>query len=147
MQKIKLKNSDKVVLVDDSDVQSLSAYDWYISNSGYAYTRWKFAPIMLMHCYIIGQKDGLVIDHINRDRLDNRRLNLRHITQRKNCLNRGTPSNNKIGLKGVHMKKNTGRYCSQIYYNGVKEHLGYFDTAEEAKTVYDRRWIELFEMK
>lgn len=67
-----------------------------------------------------------VIDHINRNRSDNRIQNLRVVSQTENMQNQN--------VKGFF--KNKKRYGSQIQIDGVRKHLGTFDTKEEAAAAY-----------
>ena len=69
------------------------------------------------------------IDHINRDKLDNRIINLRSVTQQENCFNRG-------GVKGYSLYKKTNQYVAYITAHGKRIHLGLFNTEEEAKNVH-----------
>lgn len=78
---------------------------------------------------------GLVVDHINHDKNDNRRENLRVCTRRENMLNQQTRSDSKTGLKGVLNRR--GRYYAYIKLEGRQEHLGVFSTKEEAAMAYD----------
>ncbi|MGW6257635.1 HNH endonuclease [Streptomyces sp. NPDC055085] len=72
---------------------------------------------------------GHLIDHINRDRLDNRRSNLRFLTFSESNMNRTL---NKCSKYGVGVRKYRGRYNARVKRNRVEIHLGTFDTPEEA---------------
>lgn len=82
------------------------------------------------------------IDHINGIRNDNRFCNLREATPSQNQANKSTSVNNVSGYKGVH--KNGKKWRAQIEVNRKKIHLGYYDTPEEAHTVYVAKAKELF---
>jgi hypothetical protein len=87
MKTIKLNNSEKTVKVDDEDYPVLSRLNWYISDGGYAITD---SPVkhIKMHKLIIGPVPSrCVIDHINRNKLDNRKTNLRVVSCRENLIN------------------------------------------------------------
>ena len=91
-----------------------------------------------MHRFIMDFPKGLVIDHINRNGLDNRRSNLRIVTSRQNSWN------NSIGInygsskyKGVHWLTRDRKWHSVIYNSGRKIHLGKFDDEAEAARAYD----------
>ena len=73
-----------------------------------------------------------IIDHKDGDILNNRIDNLRPATTGQNMHNRRLNENNTSGHKGVSFKKKTKRWVANIRVDGVKIHLGYFDTAEEA---------------
>jgi hypothetical protein len=74
------------------------------------------------------------VDHINRNKMDNRIVNLRMCSTSNNCMNSIKKSNNKTGYKGVC--KGNGGYTAQIYLNGKKYHLGTFKTAFYAYVQY-----------
>ncbi len=77
-----LLTQGRVTVIDDADAH-LARYKWFYGE-GYAGRR---KDGMLHHCIVGFPLDGLVVDHINRDTLDNRRVNLRIVTQRENLLN------------------------------------------------------------
>ncbi|WP_087139080.1 HNH endonuclease [Brevundimonas diminuta] len=91
-----------------------------------------------MHRQIMGDPTGQVVDHINRDPLDNRRENLRLCTAAENVRNRSPASGRTF--KGVF--RNGRRWTARIRINGVLENLGTYDTAKEAATHYDKRAAE-----
>lgn len=77
--------------------------------------------------------DGF-IDHINRDRGDNRISNLRVATHAENARNRPAASHNKTGLKGV--QEHRGKFRARIVCDGERVSVGTFETAEEAHSAY-----------
>lgn len=78
------------------------------------------------------------IDHINGIRDDNRWENLREVSSLGNNRNKGVRNDNKSGYRGVHKVKNRWRARIQYVLNGISisEHIGYFDTLEEAHAAY-----------
>lgn len=87
----------------------------------------------LLHRLVIGAEKGEVIDHINGNKLDNRRENLRRTTHQRNAQNlQGAQKNNKLGLRGVWQCRKTGRFRAAATVNGKKQYAGYFDTHDEA---------------
>ena len=80
--------------------------------------------------------DNLEIDHKNRIRNDNRFSNLRECTRSQNNCNSRTRSTNRLGIKGVHFEKHTGKFRAEIALNHKSKHLGRFLTAEEAHAAY-----------
>lgn len=85
-----------------------------------------------------GKWSNLEIDHINRDPLDNRIINLREATKSQNATNRGIRKDNKSGFKGVYFHRATKKWTSRIVKstNGGQRSLGYFDTPEAAYEAY-----------
>jgi hypothetical protein len=79
---------------------------------------------------------GLVIDHINGNRSDNRIENLRICTFQQNHFNRGKQSNNKSGFKGVSWHKQKQKWVAQIKIDGRNKFLGYFVDPEKAYEKY-----------
>ena len=85
-----------------------------------------------IHRLIMGSPKGLQIDHINVNGLDNRRSNLRIVTNKSNGKNTAIGSNNTTGHIGVSLNKNTGKYEANIKVDYKKIHLGVFSSFEEA---------------
>lgn len=128
----------KFAKVDDEDFEKLSIAKWFtlkIYNTFYARSKFKGKKVVYMHRIILGLKngDGIIIDHINGDGLDNRKINLRKVTQRVNLQN--THSHREGKIVGARIKSN-GKYESTIYANGSAHYLGVFPTAREASKVY-----------
>ena len=74
-----------------------------------------------------------MIDHINRNPLDNRKCNLRVVTQLENTWNRGICKRNKSGVNGVYKHKN--KWGVAINYKRKRIYLGLYETIEEAEKV------------
>jgi len=125
-------------LVDDTDYEMLSLYVWCL-NDGYACTnlktKGKYVSVR-MHRMIMGYPASK-IDHINGNRSDNRRSNLRLCSHRENLRNRGATKANTTGYKGVHLRKDTGKFQAHIKANGKRKSLGCFQTAKEAAQAYN----------
>ena len=83
------------------------------------------------------------IDHINGVRDDNRLDNLREATRGQNCQNTGRRTDNSSGVKGVHLRKDTGKYSASIMVDGKTSYLGSFDTLEEAKMAREQEEVKL----
>ena len=72
------------------------------------------------------------VDHINRNRLDNRKENLRFVTSTQNNINMGVCKINTSGYKGVNWDKRRQKWRARIKLHRKEIHLGYFETKEEA---------------
>lgn len=137
MKKIPLTKG-KFALVDNDDFEWLNQFKWCINSHGYAMRR-KGKTIVYMHREILGNGKDEHTDHINHDRLNNQRYNLRICTKAENLRNRTKPFTGKgkyIGVKSYEAKKGI-RWRALIGHDGKVEHLGMFDTEKEAALAYD----------
>lgn len=89
-------------------------------------------------------KPGQLVDHINHNRADNRKKNLRLCSGSENDRNRKRYSNNTSGITGVFFDKKRGKWVANITYNGRKIYLGRFQTKEEAVLTRLTKEVELF---
>lgn len=79
-----------------------------------------------------GEWPGAEIDHINRDRSDNRWSNLRDVPSKANAANRGMRAGNASGVQGVSWHKTRRRWYAHIRQDGAQKSLGYFEKFEDA---------------
>jgi len=129
---------NKQTKVDDEDFEYLNRWKWYCNNTGYAgrehYMGSHKRKTILMHRLILQAQTGQEVDHINGDKLDNRKSNLRFVTRTQNLQNRAWR------LKGVSRKseKTRGprRWVARINVDGKTKFLGDFYTPEEAEQAY-----------
>lgn len=134
-------------LVDDLDYPLFSKYRWHLSGrypSKVVYDKiTKKKTKVKMHQMILSCPLGMVIDHINRNPLDNRRENLRICTSSQNSMNRAASKNNPARYKGVHCHKD-GYYVASIKGKGKSWHLGFFATPIDAAKAYNDKAKVLF---
>lgn len=90
-----------------------------------------------MHRLVANSPEDAYTDHINGDKLDNRKCNLRICSDSENLMNSKVRVDNKSGYKGVFQEKRTLRWCAQINIDKVRIHLGTFSSPEEAAIAYD----------
>ena len=136
MAKLKL-SKNKETVVDDEDFEYLSKWKWSYSSSGYA-VRQNKGKLVSMHRQIIKPKKRLVVDHINGDKLDNTRKNLRICTVSQNCHNSNVHKDSRTGLKGVTFEKQQVNkpWRARIMVRGEKTDLGLFKTKQGAHKAY-----------
>jgi hypothetical protein len=141
-----LSNVKACTLVDPDIARRMRAMgkNWHVHKGYVAITRGSGAAAKrtYLHRLVAVTKRGLLIDHKNGDRLDNRRSNLRLATSSQNGANVGKLSTNTVGFKGVvpHGK----RFRAYIHKYGKTKYIGTFDTAEAAACEYDRAAKRLF---
>lgn len=134
MKKIKLTQG-KFAVVDDDDFAVLNQHNWYYTPIGYAARNipgGKYRTILYMHKVISGNLGKSITDHINMNKLDNRKSNLRVATTTQNVLNRGLQKNNTSGCKGVSWHKKLKLWRVRVKLNGVEKSCGYFKDLESA---------------
>ena len=159
LKKIRLTSGDDVI-VDKNDFDYLNQWNWYLSITGYAYRyswdkdksktlskkdKWKAHKGIYMHRLVNDTPCGFETDHINRNKLDNRKCNLRTVNRRQNTINRGLNKNNTSGYKGIYFDKKTNKWCVEIKNNYKKIWLGRFDNIYNAIKV--RKQAELISHK
>ena len=139
MKEIQLTRG-KIAVIDDEDFDKISKYHWRYHSEGYAIALVRNnvgeTTSIYMHRLINKTPDGFHTDHINRNKLDNRRENLRTVTRRQNQSNMKTNSRNKTGFKGVY-QDHLGGWMARMRIHGKKRSLGRFKTIEEAAKRYN----------
>lgn len=139
MKTIELSAGRGAALVSDEDFGALSQFRWHLHSAGYAYRAVKNAgkqTNFLMHREVAQPDPGFVVDHINGNRLDNRRENLRVCTYAENARNNGAIKKSSA-LRGVSWHAKAGKWRATIKLNGKSKHVGYFATEAEAAAAYD----------
>lgn len=134
-----------VALVDDEDFDALAGFRWQASrrHSGRYYAQRAStveevaagaSSCVTMHRQIMAAKPGQMVDHINRDTLDNRRVNMRFATNAQNCANavRGA---NKLGYRGVYASRN--KFRASISVNLRVFHTTTYPDPVSAAMAYD----------
>ena len=126
-------------LIDLEDIDKVKKYRWCLHN-GYA----KNNDIGVLHRFIISCPEGMEVDHINRNRLDNRKSNLRVVTHQQNNMNKGVTKSNTSGYPGVYWYKNRNKWQVGIKVNYKQIFLGYFNDLEEAIEIRKQAEIKYF---
>ena len=138
MIEIPLRRARVVVahaLIDDIDADRIAGRTWRITSYGYAITSIDQSRNVLMHRMILDAPAGLVTDHVNGDKLDNRRENLRLVHQAQNNQNLPPHRTGTSPYRGVSWRTAKGRWAAQACVNNRQHHLGYFDDELEAARV------------
>jgi hypothetical protein len=141
MKRIKLTQG-KFAFVDDSNFKELNKYKWYYSYYGYAVRarsrrlnvegKRKF---IRMHREIMRCPKGKEVDHIDGNKLNNQKYNLRICTSSQNRMNKGKHFDNTSGYKGVSFVR--GKIISKIMVEGKIKYLGTFPDVISAAKAYD----------
>jgi hypothetical protein len=123
-------------MIDLEYIDKIKDYKWHISDSGYAINN----KVGSLHRFIMNPPDNMVVDHINRNKLDNRECNLRICTHQQNDWNKSVISTNTSGFTGV-IKTQWNTWQARIEVNGKRITIGSFKTIEEA--IEARRQAEI----
>lgn len=127
--------------IDDEDYPIVQGRAWYITKRGYVATSIRKdgkVNNVNLHRLLIKTDGNVDVDHINGNKMDNRRTNLRICTHQQNSCNQKKRSTNKSGYTGVSFFKATGQYEAYIWCNYKKIYLGLFDSAVEAAMARDK---------
>jgi hypothetical protein len=140
-RKIPLRNKHGVevgkALVDADDYERLTKVKWHLLN-GYALC----TTIGSMHRVVMNCKPGdPMVDHIDQNRLNNRKCNLRFATLSQNMANRKKREGCTSKYVGVNVDK--GKWRSQIIVDGKYHYLGRFVNEEDAARAVNAKWKEL----
>lgn len=126
----------KIAIIDKKDFEKVKDYNWYCSTIGYAVAKIPGGATIRMHRLIVDALPNVGIDHINTNKLDNRRENLRSASAQQNSFNRGRNKNNKSGYKNVCYHKQAQKWRAYIVKNNKQISLGLYNTPEEAFEAY-----------
>lgn len=139
----------RYTIIDSIDFEWLNQYRWQVDSDGYAVRRMLKGEghrngKIRMPRFIVNPPKGMVVDHINGNKLDNRRENLRVCTQAENARNRKVTKRNKCGYKGIYWVERDKRWKGYIHVKGKGLHLGYFKTLLEGAQAYDQAALKYF---
>lgn len=127
---------------DGTNIYARTLYDRYYDDSGKRHNIYIMMHQLLQKTYY-SNKDGLVMDHINGNTMDNRKQNLRETTRQKNMINIKTPRSNKTGHKGIYKTAN-GKFQARIHINKKTVYLGVYEIYEDAVRVREAAEIEYY---
>ena len=155
MKKIQLgghkKNSlvQGYAIVDDDDFEELNKYKWCLAN-GYAVRgiflgidaklvgrkKYKY-KLIFIHRVIMETPSGMETDHINGNKIDNRKYNLRICTKSQNKMNVLPSKRNTSGFKGCYFEKDRKLWRAYIVINKTYKTLGRFEDKKGAAIAYN----------
>ena len=129
--------------IDIDDIDKVKEYRWGLYNRGYVICTNKSNKTSL-HRFIMNCPKDKVVDHINHDKLDNRKCNLRICTQQQNTINKCKSKVNTSGHTGVSWHKKGNKWQVHICVNNKQMHLGVYDDLEEAIKVRKEAEMKYF---
>lgn len=155
MMKIKLFETYGVLRIGETDflfdIENLKIIyqhdSWYCDKDGYLVSSYFYNGVrrfVRFHRLVMHAKPGQVVDHINKNKADNRKNNLRCCERFENDRNRGLYSSNTSGVSGVCFDKQRKKWIASITYNHKRINLGRYEIKEEAVRARLTKEIELY---
>lgn len=147
---IKTLSDGSLFLYSEQDFVKVHLYGWHKSKAGYVVASKKVDgkwTVVYFHREILGltKSNPEVVDHIDGNPLNNRRENLRIVTQSENLQNASKRSSSTSRYKGVSYYTRDSKWSAQIHHPTLgKLHLGYFDTELQAAEVYNKAARQIF---
>jgi dephospho-CoA kinase len=137
-----------LALVDAEDFEKAQIHQWRFDVShGYVYANAKDEngnhQKIYLHRFITDAPTGMVVDHINRDKLDNRKQNLQIVTQKVNAMYQVRAPHKKSGYIGVRPSKSGAKWKSTISVVGKEHHVGRFNNRHDAARAYNEVALSL----
>ena len=134
------------LLVDSEFLPEILKHAWKNNRNNYfSFDKrmGKKSIVVYLHRLITNTPKGFEVDHINHDKLDNRKCNLRICTRSENLCNKVLSDKNTSGYKGVCYSKDKKKWQAVIGKSNKSTYLGYFNTPEEAYAAYCKAAKEL----
>lgn len=146
MATVRINIGKAIAIADDEDNEMLANYAWRLHTDGYAVSNFyeprdarkkmshdnRVNRIVRMHRIVMGAQRGQEVDHINGDRLDNRRGNLRIVTSSQNKMNSAIRKDNRTGHKGVFYERTRGQWLAYVKVSGKCIFRRRFRTKQQA---------------
>lgn len=136
---VKMSNTNSYMLCDAEDWENWKQYTWHENGTSHYACTHIDGKLEKYHWHLVKRVKGYVVDHINRNRLDNRSRNIRQVTQHVNSTNTKLSKANKSGIKGV-IKTKSGKWMAYIFFNGRNINLGTY--TEKSSAVSARKSAE-----
>ena len=134
-------------LFDIEDLPIIKSHIWYRDKDGYLVSCYYYngqQRFVRFHRIVMHAQAGQFVDHINKNRADNRKQNLRCCNRSENMRNRGLCSSNTSGVTGVFFDRERQKWVASITYNHKRMLLGRFASKEDAVLARLTKEAELF---
>lgn len=137
--KEKILTNGNVTLLNDEDYEFFKDRKCYEHSSGYA-TFWdkENKKVLYVHRFLVNPPDDMKVDHINRNKLDNQRDNLRVCTSAQNQYNTGKIASYTSKYQGVSFCKQTKKWRVTMRIDGKCKTVGRYATEKEAALTYNK---------
>jgi len=144
-QFIAYRNDEQfVVFVDAEDYERVTQFTWRVSTKGYVMRSFERGVMTGLHNFVMNVSANSGVDHIDRNKLNNTKQNLRLTTNQIQGQNRNLFKNNTSGYTGVTFNKSKQVWIAQIKVNYKQTHIGQFATKEQAAFAYNEAALKFF---
>lgn len=140
-----------LIAVADEDAFDLAAgMKWYAISCGSKFyachtkRRKDLSETILLHRLLTGAPNGMVVDHINGDTMDNRSANLRVCTAQENLWNQSVRRDSASGVRGIRQDKKSGRWKVSVMRDRRDHWVGSFETLDAAKAAHEAASLRLY---
>lgn len=142
---VKFHNTEDEMVCDTDDWEKLKQYCWHKSKQGYCISQINRSPVRFHRLIFNISNKKQQVDHVNGNKLDNRKINLRICNNQENSFNKDKNKNNTSGYKGVYWDGDRNKWRASIQFNGksIKSPKRY-NNPEEAFNWYKDKSDELF---
>ncbi len=151
---IELNNSNLNPVIDKNDFDKIKDYYFYLDNKGYVRgykNRKQGTNKKFLHHIIIGNPpEKHVVDHIDRNPLNNKKSNLRIVNRSINAINSNASKKNRLGIRGVYWETANSKYRARVKRNGKAIHLGYYKDLKVAQRVvedFNKKYLEPYNIE
>ena len=125
-------NTNNEFYFDLEDYNKIKNYSWHENDQGYIVSSLSDNRKIRLHRLILNAEDGYDVDHVNHNKLDNRKENLRICTRQQNIFNSQVRSTNKSGKTGVWWNEKIQKWRAMITVDGKDIILGWFENIQDA---------------
>ena len=125
------KKKKFISLIDLEDVPFVEQHSWCIRSQGYV-GRVENKKLIVLHRILTSCPDNKIVDHINKNKLDNRKFNLRICDYQTNLRNSSRKSNNTSGVTGVGWDNKSKKWRARICVDYKAISLGFYNNKGEA---------------
>lgn len=125
--------------IDHTDYSKVAKHKWVTNAAGYfVASLGRKDNHIFLHRLVMAPENGMYVDHIDGNKGNCRRSNLRFCTYAENNRNMKISKRNSSGYKGVHWASDRRKWRAEITVNGKHIRLGSYDSIDEAAEVYDK---------
>jgi hypothetical protein len=130
-------------IIDIEDIEKIKNYKWNLGSNGYP-----MCTVLqkCMHTLILNLNDNQIPDHINRNKLDNRKKNLRIADTSKNSMNSDLRSNNTSGVTGISWDSTNNKWASDLKINNLRLHKRFIfiNDAIKQRLIWEKEYFKEF---